>query len=67
MNRNSRAPSPEYALEEEIREKTPEERDPMRNTRSLPIFEKMKVWVEGIKPKVPIKSKIGGNWLDPRR
>ena len=48
-----------YDLEEEIRDKTPEERYQMRNTRGRPIFEKMKVWVEETMPKVPIKSKIG--------
>jgi transposase len=48
-----------YDLEEEIRQKTPEERYQIRNTRSRPIFEKMKAWVEETKPKVPIKSRIG--------
>ncbi|NJL26256.1 MAG: IS66 family transposase [Calothrix sp. SM1_5_4] len=48
-----------YDIEEEIREKTPEERFKVRNERAKPIFEKMHEWATKMKPKVPIKSKIG--------
>lgn len=48
-----------YELEEEIREKAPEDRYQIRDERARPIFEKMKAWAEGMKSKVPIKSKIG--------
>ena len=49
-----------YELEDEIREKTPDERFRIRNERSRPVLEKMREWAERNKPKVPIKSKIGG-------
>jgi len=49
-----------YDIEEEIRDKSPEERLSARNKKARPIFEKMKAWVEANKPKVPAKSKIGG-------
>jgi transposase len=49
-----------YDLEEEIREKTPDERFRIRNERAEPIWEKMLEWAKRNKPKVPQKSKIGG-------
>ena len=48
-----------YDIEEEIRDKTPEERFRIRNERSLPIWENMLEWARRKKPKVPVKSKIG--------
>jgi transposase len=48
-----------YDIEEEVREKPPDERRLIRNERALPIFEKMKVWAENQLSKLPIKSKIG--------
>jgi transposase len=49
-----------YDLEDEIREKTPDERFRIRNERAHPVWEKMHAWALKNKPKVPIKSKIGG-------
>lgn len=48
-----------YDIEDEIRDKTPEERFRIRNERSRPVWDKMLEWAERNKPKVPIKSKIG--------
>jgi transposase len=48
-----------YEIEEGIRGKAPDERYQVRNEQSLPIFERMKAWAKGMRPKVPIKSKIG--------
>jgi transposase len=48
-----------YDIEDEIRDKTPEERYRIRNERSQPIWDKMLEWAERNKPKVPPKSKIG--------
>lgn len=48
-----------YDIEDEIRGKSPEERFQVRNERARPIFEKMHQWAKKMKPKVPIKSKIG--------
>lgn len=48
-----------YDIEEEVRERPPDERRQLRNERALPIFEKMKVWAETHQKKLPIKSKIG--------
>ena len=48
-----------YDIEDEIRDKTPDERFRIRNERSRPIWDKMLEWAERNKPKVPPKSKIG--------
>ena len=48
-----------YNIEEEVREKPPDERQRLRNERALPIFEKMKEWAQTHQKKLPIKSKIG--------
>jgi transposase len=48
-----------YEIEDEIRDKTPNERFRIRNERSRPIWKKMFEWAERNKPKVPTKSKIG--------
>lgn len=48
-----------YDIEDEIREKPPDERFKVREERSRPIFEKMKEWAGVNRPKFPIKSKIG--------
>ena len=48
-----------YEIEDEIRDKTPEERFRIRNERSRPIWDKMLEWAKRNKPKVPKKSKIG--------
>ena len=48
-----------YDLEEEIREKSPEERYLIRLEQAAPIFEEIKAWVAKTRGKVPEKSKIG--------
>jgi len=48
-----------YALEEEVKDKTNEEREKARNEIARPIFTEMKAWAEENQPKVPNKSKIG--------
>ena len=48
-----------YELEEEIREKSPDERYQTRLERAVPIWEEMKEWVAKNINKVPPKSKIG--------
>jgi transposase len=48
-----------YEIEDEIRDKTPDERFRIRNERARPIWDKMLEWAERNKPKVPNKSKIG--------
>jgi transposase len=49
-----------YDIEELLREQPPEERFVKRNELALPIWKKMKTWIEANKGKVPAKSKIGG-------
>ncbi|HNP99173.1 MAG TPA: IS66 family transposase [Bacteroidia bacterium] len=48
-----------YKLEEEIRERSAEERYLIRKQQAIPIWEEMRIWAEKNKNKVPIKSKIG--------
>lgn len=48
-----------YEIEDEIRDKAPDERFRLRNERARPIWDKMLEWAERNKPKVPVKSKIG--------
>ncbi len=48
-----------YDLEEEIREKSPDERRRLRHERAKPIWEEMLTWAKANRPKVPDKSKIG--------
>lgn len=48
-----------YDLEEEIREKSPEERHRIRLERAKPIWETMLAWAREKSAKVPGKSKIG--------
>ena len=48
-----------YDLEEEIKEKPPDERKRIRNEVALPIWLELKSWCDVNQPKVPKKSKIG--------
>ncbi len=48
-----------YDLEEEVREKSPEERHRLRNERAKPVWDEMLKWVKENQVKVPAKSKIG--------
>jgi hypothetical protein len=48
-----------YDLEEEIREKFPDERHRLRQELAVPIWDELKTWVHANKNKVPKKSKIG--------
>jgi transposase len=48
-----------YALEEDIKDKPPDERKKIRDEMVKPIFEEMKSWSESHRKKVPDKSKIG--------
>jgi transposase len=48
-----------YDIEDEIRDKNPDERFLIRNERARPVWDKMLKWAERNKSKVPIKSKIG--------
>ncbi len=49
-----------YDVEDELREKPPEERQRIRFEEAKPIWEEMKAWAEKKKTKVPKQSKIGG-------
>jgi transposase len=48
-----------YDLEEEIRDKTPDERYALRLEFATPIWKEMEEWLGQTKSKVPKKSKIG--------
>ena len=48
-----------YDLEEDLKDKSLEERHQLRNEVARPAFEETKVWVQKNRPKVPDKSKIG--------
>lgn len=48
-----------YKIEEDIRDKTPEERFKIRNELSKPIWDEFELWVKKNIKKVPPKSKIG--------
>jgi hypothetical protein len=48
-----------YDLEEEIRDKDPDERHRLRQEKAAPIWSEMKLWAELYQPKVPKKSQIG--------
>ena len=48
-----------YDLEEDIRDKFPEERYEIRLEKASPVFTEMRKWVQKAKSKVPEKSKIG--------
>jgi len=47
-----------YAIEEECREVTPEQRRSVRQERSVPILESFRVWMEGQKARVLPKSPV---------
>lgn len=48
-----------YALEEEMKEKPPDERERIRTEVALPIWKELKSWCDENQQKVPKKSKIG--------
>lgn len=48
-----------YEIEEEARDKDPEQRQRLRNERAKPIWEEMFKWARKQQAKVPAKSKIG--------
>lgn len=48
-----------YKLEEDIKDKTPEEKYLLRKQQAFPKWEELKEWVQKNTSKVPMKSKIG--------
>lgn len=48
-----------YDIEDECREKPPDERKQVRLSRAKPILDELKSWVDKNKPKVPPESKLG--------
>ena len=48
-----------YAIEQRVRDKTPDERRLARQNDARPVLDKIKVWLEKQAPKVTPKSKLG--------
>ena len=48
-----------YAIEKCIRGKPPEERHRVRQQQSVPVLNKLRAWLDGLRPKVIPNSKLG--------
>ena len=48
-----------YAIERRLRDKPPEERYRVRQAESVPVLDKLRAWLDEMRPKVTPKSKLG--------